>query len=49
MVMVEIDSTAILVKPIKSRKDEELTRAYQIIIIRFQRAGIIPKNHILDN
>ena len=28
MVMVEIDSNAILVEPLKSRKDAELTRAY---------------------
>ena len=29
MVMVEIDSNAILVEPLKSRKDAELTRAYK--------------------
>ena len=28
MVMVEIDSNAILVEPLKSRKDPELTRVY---------------------
>ena len=49
MVMVEIDSNAILVDPIKSRKDAELTRAYRKIILRLQREGIIPKKHILEN
>ena len=49
MVMVEIDSTAILVEPINNRKDEELTRAYQKMMLRLRRAGIIPKKHIMDN
>ena len=34
MVMVEINSNAILVEPIKSRKDEELMRAYRAMMIR---------------
>jgi hypothetical protein len=49
MVMVEIDSNAILVEPITSRKDAELTRAYRALMLRLQRGGIIPKKHILDN
>ena len=49
MVMVKIDINAILVEPIKSRKDAELTRAYHTMILRLGRAGIIPKKHILDN
>ena len=49
MVMVETDSNAILVKPIKSPKDAELTRAYQTMILRLQRVGITPKKNILDN
>ena len=49
MVMVEIDSNDILVEPIKSRKDADLTRANRTIILILQRAGIIPKKHILDN
>ena len=49
MVMVEIDSNAILVEPIKSRKDAELTRAYRALMLRLKRAGIEPKKHILDN
>lgn len=49
MVMVEIDSNAILVEPLKSRKDPELTRAYRAMMTRLQRAGIEPTKHILDN
>ena len=47
--MVEIDSNAILVEPLKSRKDPELTRAYKTIMLRLKKAGIVPKKHILDN
>ena len=49
MVMVEIDSNAILVEPMKSRKDEEMIRAYNALLLRLKRAGIVPKKHILDN
>ena len=49
MVMVEIDSNAILVEPMKSRKDEEMIRAYNALLLRLKRAGIIPKKHVLDN
>ena len=49
MVMVDIDSSAILVEPIKSRKDEELTRAYRALMDRLRRANITPKKHVLDN
>jgi len=49
MVMVEIDSNAILVKPISSRNNHELARAYRVLMTRLQHAGIVPKNHILDN
>ena len=34
MIMVEIDSNAILVEPINNCKDEELTRAYRTMILR---------------
>ena len=49
MVMVEIDSSGILVEPMKSRKDAEMIRAYQTLIQRLQRANITPKKHVLDN
>ncbi len=49
MVMVEIDSNAIFVEPMKSRKDEEMIRAYNALLLQLKRAGIVPKKHILDN
>ena len=49
MVMVEIDSNAILVEPMKSRNDNEMIRAYDILVTRLKRAGIIPRKHVLDN
>jgi len=33
MVMVEIDSNAILVEPMKSRKDEEIIRVYNALLL----------------
>ena len=49
MVMVEIDSNAILVESIKGRKDAELKQAYHIMILRLWQEKIIPKKHILYN
>ncbi len=49
MVMAEIDSNAILVEPMKSRKDEEMIRAYNALLLQLKRAGIVPKKHVLDN
>jgi hypothetical protein len=49
MVMVEINSNAILVEPMKSRKDEEMIRAYNALLLQLKRAGIVPKKHVLNN
>ena len=49
MVMVEIDSNGILVESLNSRKDSELTRAYQSMMERLKKSGIAPKKHVLDN
>ncbi len=49
MVMVEIDSNAILVEPMKSHKDEEIIRTYNALLLRLKQAGIVPKKHVLDN
>jgi hypothetical protein len=49
MVMVEIDSNAILVEPMKSCNDKEMIRAYDTLVQRLLRAGIQPKKHVLDN
>ncbi len=48
MVMVEVDSNAILVKPLKSRKDVELIQGYKSLLLRLQRAGIVPWKHVMD-
>ena len=44
MIMVEIDSNGILVKPLSSCKNEKLTRAYRTLILCLKAAGIVPKN-----
>ncbi|EJK62273.1 hypothetical protein THAOC_17120, partial [Thalassiosira oceanica] len=49
MVMVEIDSNAILVEPMKSRGTAEMQRAYEHLLKRLKRAGFAPKKHVLDN
>lgn len=49
MVMVEIDSNAILVKPMTTRKDREMQRAYKALLQRLKQVGITPRKHILDN
>ena len=49
MVMVEIDSNAILVEPLKIHTDPELARAYRAMMLRLKRAGIEPQKHIFDN
>ena len=49
MVMVDIDSSGILVEPIKNRSDPELTRAYEKLLLRLKQTGIIPRKHVLDN
>jgi hypothetical protein len=49
MVMVEIDSNAILVKPMKSCKDVEMIQAYDTLLQWLKQAGIVPKKHVLDN
>ncbi|KAL7476263.1 hypothetical protein ACHAW6_002135 [Cyclotella cf. meneghiniana] len=48
MVLVDIDSNAILVEPMKSRKDEEMIWAYNVLVGCLQRSGIQPKKHVLD-
>ena len=49
MVMVDIDSSGILVEPMKSRKDAEMIRSYTALLTRLKRANITPKKHVLDN
>jgi hypothetical protein len=49
MVMVEINSNAILVEPMKNRKDAKMIRAYNALLLRLKWAGIVPEKHVLDN
>jgi hypothetical protein len=49
MVMVEINSNAILVEPMKSRNDGEMIRAYNVLVKRLKNAGFRTKKHVLDN
>lgn len=49
MVLVHIDSGAILVAPMKDRTAGEMIRAYQLLLNRLNTRGIRPKHHILDN
>ena len=49
MVMVEIDSNAISVESMKSRKDEEMIRAYDALLAQLRQAGSTPRKHVLDN
>ena len=49
MVMVEIDSNYVLLQPMKNKSNEEMVDAYEALMKRLQRAGIVPKKHVLDN
>ena len=44
MIMVEIDSSAILVEPMKIQKDAKMIRAYNALLLQLKQAGITPKN-----
>jgi hypothetical protein len=43
MVMVEIDSNANLVEPMKNRKDAKMIQAYNALLLQLKRASIVPK------
>ncbi len=49
MVLIEIDSNAILVEAMKNRSAGEMIRAYLILVNCLCNAGVTPKMHILDN
>jgi hypothetical protein len=49
MIIVEIDRNAILVEPMKNRKDDKMIRAYNALLLQLKRAGIVPKKHVLDD
>ena len=49
MVLIEINSNAILVEAMKNRSAGEMIRAYLVLISCLRNAGVTPKMHILDN
>ena len=49
MIMVHVDSNAVLAEPMKNRTDGEMTRAYLCLLDRLKTAGFVVKKHILDN
>jgi hypothetical protein len=49
MVLVKIDSNAILIEPMKSCKDAEMIRAYDVLVQRLLAANIHPQKHVLNN
>ncbi|KAL7483533.1 hypothetical protein ACHAW6_009172 [Cyclotella cf. meneghiniana] len=48
MVMVDIDSSGILIEPLKSRKDTNINKAYTNLM-QYLKTGIQPRKHVLDN
>jgi hypothetical protein len=48
MVMVKINSNAILVKPMKNRMDTKMIWAYNTLLLQLKRASIVPKKNVLD-
>ena len=49
MVLIEINSNAILVEAMKNRTASEMIRAYLVLMTRLRNTGVTPKMHILDN
>ena len=49
MVLIEIDSNAILVEAMKNRTAGEMIRAYTVLVMRLRNTGVTPTMHILDN
>ena len=49
MVLIEMDSGAILFEAMKNRKSGEMVLAYQKLVDRLKAYGVVPKHHVLDN
>jgi hypothetical protein len=49
MIMVENDSNAIRVEPMKNCKDAKMIWAYIALLLQLNWASIVPKKHVLDN
>ena len=46
MVLIEMDSNAILVEPMRNRQSGEMVAAYQTLFARLKKRGFKPKMHI---
>ncbi len=49
MVLIKIDSNAILVEAMKNCTAVEMIQAYQVLVEHLHSMGVNPKMHILDN
>ena len=49
MIMIEVDSNAVIVESMKTKSDKEMQRAYLALLAKLKRAKIVPLKHILDN
>ena len=49
MVLIKLDSNAILVEAMKNCTSGEILRTYLVLIDRLCSTGIQPKLHLLDN
>lgn len=49
MVMYYIDGSYIMMEPMTSRKENEMIRAYEVLIGRLKERGFYPKKQMLDN
>ena len=48
MVMVHVDSSAVLAEPMKRQTAAKMMQAYLALLERLPRAGFVPKKYILD-
>ncbi|KAL7481661.1 hypothetical protein ACHAW6_007341 [Cyclotella cf. meneghiniana] len=49
MLIIEIDSNAILIEPMKSRANKDIIADYDKLVNQLKWAGITHKQHVLDN
>ena len=49
MIMVAIDSNAVLAATLKNKSDKEQRLAYLALLKRLKQAGVVVKKHVMDN
>ena len=49
MILCDIDSNIIISEPMKNRTSGEMIRAYRVLMLHLNAAGIKPIKHVLDN